>query len=513
MKRQMKIAAVVSATALLAIGASFTSMAAAKTGTWAQEDGVWYCYDKNGDVYENEFCMSNGVELYVGEDGELVTNSWVEHDGNMYYIGSAGTKTINAWKELTPYEDEDADTEWYYFGAAGKRVENTKKAIASDVYGTETFYFDGEGKVIYGWVEKTAAGYEQADGDEVVKDLIYTNERGARVEKRWFQAYEPSVNVEEDDLDGVSQKWYYAKSLGSLVNGKQNSITGATYLFNNDCEMVTGWVAADATEGFIAIDTEDVHGALSTYDAVYYTCDVDGHVKKGQWIYDYANTNWENDPDKSKYYFFIEKDGKVFVPAKASESNTCVATDANAVDFVDGEISVATDSDDIFEDSMVRIIDNNKYLFNADGQMMTGLKYFGGNYYYFGKSTDGAMKTGAQTIADSYGDEYKFYFGTEDSSEKDYIKGAGVTGNANGKLYKNGLLVTANGEYKYDLVTLTIDGKDAQFIVNKNGSIQTSKNDYKDDSEVIIDLTDVEFVKANGAKKDSIAEGEAKKNF
>ena len=66
MKRQMKIAAVVSATALLAIGASFTSMAAAKTGTWAQEDAVWYCYDKNGDVYENEFCMSNGVELYVG---------------------------------------------------------------------------------------------------------------------------------------------------------------------------------------------------------------------------------------------------------------------------------------------------------------------------------------------------------------------------------------------------------------------------------------------------------------
>ena len=52
MKRQMKIAAVVSATALLAIGASFTSMAAAKTGTWKLEDDGWYCYDKDGDVYE-----------------------------------------------------------------------------------------------------------------------------------------------------------------------------------------------------------------------------------------------------------------------------------------------------------------------------------------------------------------------------------------------------------------------------------------------------------------------------
>ena len=211
MKRQMKIAAVVSATALLAIGASFTSMAAAKTGNWKQEDGVWYCYDKNDDVYENEFCMSNGVELYVGEDGALVTNSWVEYNDAMYYIQSDGTKTVNAWKELTPYEDEEADTEWYYFGAGGKRVENAKKAIASDVYGTETFYFDGEGRVIYGWVNPIkngtkVVGYEKADSyEDGIKTLVYTNERGARVEKTWFQAYEPTVNVEEDDLDGVSQ--------------------------------------------------------------------------------------------------------------------------------------------------------------------------------------------------------------------------------------------------------------------------------------------------------------------
>ena len=65
MKRQMKIAAVVSATALLAIGASFTSMAAAKTGTWQLEDGVWYCYDKDGDVIENEFCLDGSNTVFV----------------------------------------------------------------------------------------------------------------------------------------------------------------------------------------------------------------------------------------------------------------------------------------------------------------------------------------------------------------------------------------------------------------------------------------------------------------
>ena len=61
MRKQTKIAAIVSAAALLALGASITSFAAAK-GTWMMVDGEWYCYDKNGDAYENTFCSSNGKE-------------------------------------------------------------------------------------------------------------------------------------------------------------------------------------------------------------------------------------------------------------------------------------------------------------------------------------------------------------------------------------------------------------------------------------------------------------------
>ena len=81
MRKQMKIAAVVSAAALLALGASITSFAA-QTGTWKYEDGEWYCYDRNGDVYENTFCLSNGKEFYVGDDGMMVRSSWVEYDGD-----------------------------------------------------------------------------------------------------------------------------------------------------------------------------------------------------------------------------------------------------------------------------------------------------------------------------------------------------------------------------------------------------------------------------------------------
>ena len=44
MRKQTKLVAVVSASALLALGASLTSFAASK-GTWMMVDGEWYCYD------------------------------------------------------------------------------------------------------------------------------------------------------------------------------------------------------------------------------------------------------------------------------------------------------------------------------------------------------------------------------------------------------------------------------------------------------------------------------------
>lgn len=77
-RNQSKIAAVVSAAALLALGVSMTSFAASK-GTWMMVDGERYCCDKNADAYENTFCSSNGKEYYVGEDGQLVRSDWLSN--------------------------------------------------------------------------------------------------------------------------------------------------------------------------------------------------------------------------------------------------------------------------------------------------------------------------------------------------------------------------------------------------------------------------------------------------
>ncbi|MBQ7796384.1 MAG: hypothetical protein IJ374_07490 [Lachnospiraceae bacterium] len=500
MRKQTKIAAVVSAAALLAIGASFTSMAAAKTGTWKNEDGTWYCYDKNGDVYENEFCLDGSKEFYVGDDGAVVYSSWVEHDGYMYYIQSDGSKAAGVWKWLTPYEDEDADEAWYWFTASGKRLDSDYVT-----YQGARYYFDSEGKNLTGWVDKD--NYTEADEATPIEDLVYCGEDGARVVSDWVKVYQPGVNEEEDDLDDYSQAWYYLKSLGTPTTGKASNIDGETYFFTTAGKMLTGWIGYDESAGtYASVDGENAP-ALSTqsrdYDAFYFACTVDGHAKKNKWIKEWDTENWyDADPDVSKKWFWIEKDGKVFLP----DVNT--ATASNAVDFEDGSLGVAAQAAATPSNVEFKTINNEIYAFDIDGEMISGLQMINGDVYYFGGSNDGARKTGAQTIADDSGESYKFYFGTED--DNGYKKGVGITGAKNGKLYEDGLLVTAT-DYKYEVVTVDTDLGTGKFIVNKSGSIQTSKKVYEDDGYFVIcadDATghnpDVKFNTTTGVLKGSV---------
>ena len=144
--------------------------------------------------------------------------------------------------------------------------------------------------------------------------------------------------------------------------------------------------------------------------------------------------------------------------------------------------------------------------------MKSGLVAFGGEIYYFGGAQDGAMKTGAQTIADAYGEGYKFYFGTEDDELKGYQRGVAVTGAKNGYLYVNGKLEVADNGYKFDVVNVDTnnDGDlDATFIINTKGRIMTSDDDYTDDGYTIADASDCTFVTTGATvRKGSIVSGD-----
>ncbi|MBT9792551.1 hypothetical protein GPL02_06335 [Clostridium sp. MCC334] len=420
MRKQTKIAAVVSAAALLALGASITSFAAAK-GTWMMVDGEWYCYDKNGDVYENTFCSSNGKEYYVGDDGMLVRSSWVEYDGDYYFVNSSGAKITNDWRLTTPYEDEDADEEWFYFQSTGKRADNKKI-----LYKGSTFFFDADGKMLTGWVT--------ADGTQVVNeeneiDTSYTffcDETGARVESAWVYTTSPATADDDADAD---EYWYYLKSSGKVATGKQANVKGQAFIFGDKAnenlgQMLTGWVAefdnktADKDDDYyIEIDGETESYAVNNeniadvYYCLYDEDKADGHVQKNKWIKTWRPEDaYDEDEDEDKFWYWVEKDGKVYIPEKA---------DADAYKYALGDGTLEIKNEEKQFGIAKKKINSKDYFFNMAGEMVNNFidvvstkdtKVIDLGMHYFGGSDDGSMKTGSQSIKDDNGDTYKFYF-------------------------------------------------------------------------------------------------------
>jgi len=489
MRKQTKIAAVVSAAALLALGASITSFAASR-GTWAMTDGEWYCYDKNGDPYTDTFCVSNGKDYYVGEDGALVRSSWVDYAEGIYFVNSSGAKITSDWRLATPYEDDSADEEWYYFKSSGKRAENTKV-----VYKGHTYYFDQDGKMLTGWVT-----YESGNSNQSVDEsngfeennTYYCDETGARVESDWVYTTAPGVTDDDADAD---EYWYYLKSNGKAATGKQNNVKGQTYFFDDEGVMLDGWVAkvsSGSDSEYMEIDDEDDDWHISNpdFEAVYYCGgSSDGHMKKNKWIHQLAP--WDDGgEDEDKNWYWIKKNGEVFrATAAASSSNAYTGT---KYDFEEGKLTLADDEDQ-FKDKLVEKLNINGkyYYFDKDGAMINGFAMLEGYMYYFGGDNDGAMKTGSQNVRDDTDETYKFYFGTKTSN-----KGQGVSKKQGGKLYYYGMLIEAD-DYKYEVVFVPEAGDlpDRYYIVNQNGSIQHSAKEYKEDDVIVIDASDVTFDK------------------
>ena len=475
MRKQTKIAAVVSAAALLALGASITSFAAAK-GTWMMVDGEWYCYDKNGEAYENKFCSSNGKEYYVGDDGQLVRSAWVDgDDGDKYFVNSSGAKITNDWRLTTPCDDDSADEEWYYFQSNGKMAANKKIT-----YKGKTYYFDTDGKMLTGWVttgEGTSA-VNEANGYE--KDhTFYCDETGARVEGAWVKDTKPGTSDDDADED---EHWYYLKkTTGKPATGKQANVNGQIYIFNDQAEMLYGWVAKIASGSnatWEQLNEEDNERAMNANDIEVYYCgdEDDGHAKKNKWAKTWLPEDKKEESDDMKWFWF-DKNGKLY-------RTEATASNAIQYDFKDGVVTPKKNDDGTNKEFAVskKKVNSKDYWFRKDGAMLSKFYMVDGKMYYFGGGDDGAMKTGSQAIKDDNGDTYKFYFGTKTGN-----KGQGITGNQGNKLYYYGMLIQAD-DYKYQLASIEdAAGKTHTFIINANGSIQHSKNtEYKEDGDWLI---------------------------
>lgn len=246
--------------------------------------------------------------------------------------------------------------------------------------------------------------------------------------------------------------------------------------------MLYGWVLDTDTNSDSKADIFVETKAFDDFQAAGHICFCgtkdQGYAKKNTWIKTWASEDFaDTDDDNDQYWFWINKNGEVFATAST----------ANAVTFVDGDIAKFTTSNTDYKIA-IKGINNKTYAFKENGQMWSGLVDIDGTgVQYFGKSTDGAMKKGSVIIEDANEYEFKFFFG-EKTDDYGYVEGVAVTGQADGKLYNNGLLVTTDEKCK------VVELNNVKYLIDADGDIRTSKKKYVNDSDVeILDATVTDF--------------------
>lgn len=514
MRKQTKLVAVLSTAALLAIGASMTSFAA--TG-WAEEDGTWVYYNRDGERATDQWKKSGNNWYWLNSDGEMAIDQLIEDGDNYYYVDINGVMAANQWVAIDNEDagqDNEPDHYWYYFQANGKALTNgdNDKVSLKTVNGKK-YAFDDEGKMLFGWVdENSAERVDNTDGDGFKEGIYYFGgEDDGAMTVGWLQldiTYDEATNDDykytaaafNDDEDQT--RWFYFKSNGKKIYAedgdrtKDKTINGRKYAFDQYGAMVAEWSIDEDDLGnggiasfssAIASTSEVVTGkaADSKYTQAwkYFNSVEDGsRVSKG-WFKvvsaEYINEEKYNDDEDAWYYadgsgnlyagefktikgkkYAFRNDGRMLSGLKFILDNG----NDNLTVYADDDSTYGFDNEDDFLDNAVDFYEPNGY-----------------KCYYFGGDDDGAMRTNKTTVPFD-GDNYNFYFEKSGGS-----KGAGVTGEKDNKLYQSGMLLKADSDDKYivvEKVTTTENGKttttytkldDAKDFLNAAGVVSTDE--------------------------------------
>lgn len=474
MRKQTKLVAVLSTAALLALGASMSSFAA--TG-WQEENGTWVYYDKNGDKETEKWEKSGDNWFYLNEDGEMATDVIVEYNDNYYYVDENGSMVANKWVsvENADYDGDNEDepsNHWYYFGANGKAYKsstNSNSANFKTINGKK-YIFDDEGKMLYGWIGEDGERKTGDDAWEAGNGVYYcgTENDGAQAIGWSFIDIKDS-NYESEGV-GLSSKnvfddedqtrWFYFKSNGKkMTSEKGKTINGKKYSFDENGRMNAEWVNWKTTPSTASAAAGD---AAYSKGFRYYGSPEDGaRVTKGWFqVVPDSYLNQDDYDDDATNWYYSNKDGELTTKKLETINGKKYAFDEYGV-MQDGLkfIKLGTDNKTIVDikkgdsDSSHKFDTTDDFRDNA--AYWENLEY---NLYYFGSGDDGSMKTSKQTVTID-GDSHSFLF--QKSGGK---KGAGKTGVDSKKYYQSGMLMKADKDDKYAVLSIVKDGSTIKSI-------------------------------------------------
>ena len=550
MRKQTKLVAVLSASALLAMGASMTSFAA--TG-WTQEDGVWYYYDRDGSYVTDEWKKSGNYWFWLDDDGEMATDMLVEDDDDYYYVDVNGVMVTNRWVAVDNEDagDEDEpDQYWYYFqsnGKAYKGSDNSSTTKFKTINGKK-YAFDDEGRMLYGWVSNDG---ERQTGDDDWTDAVYylgdENDGAMATGWRLISITDDSWDEDDDTFDEDQDRYFYFKSNGKRYENTDTdkefvvkTINGKKYGFDDNGRMVVEWNVATTvgTQG----------EATYTREWSYFSSPEDGARKTKGWFKVIPDEDLDSEKydDAEDYWYYADGNGELY----ANEIKTIngrkyafneygrmldglmliqfdTTTNSSGVEVASTKDIVASYEDDDAdynfetEDDLDATI--QKIIEQGDAGHMS--------FMYFGDADDGSVKTGKQSI-DIDGDKIDFEFnksGSKKGQGRNEVDKSDKVAYAMGKKYKadsdnkyeiilelkNGVLVSLTTEDYVNLITgdpettyksngdednmyyfgkdgqkapTVYDGQDIEntWVVNTSGSLVKTKSKCKDGDDYII---------------------------
>lgn len=507
MRKQTKIAAIVSAAALLAIGASMTSFAA--TG-WQEENGTWVYYDRSGELVTGDWAKSGDKWFYLNDDGEMATDAIIEHNENVYYVDVNGVMVTNRWVEV---ENEDVDDEnapatvWYYFQNNGKgyKAPNSGKTAFKTINGKK-YAFDADGKMLFGWVNEFAQRLTDDGAWEEATYFLGDSNDGAQVSSDWRHI--AVVDAQADDEDQTY--WFYFGANGKKYAKPltqaglfEKTINGRRYTFDVNGKMLSEWVWTASPASTDAANYK------------FFSSPEDGARKTKGWFRVMPNSKFDFDNseegDANDKWYYADGKGKLYTSAVKSINGKKYAFNEKGA-MLSGLLAVSFTGNTATFDKIDTEDKVDRYTKVGTTMTFTGKD----GIYLFGEEvSDGSMKTGINTV-NIDGNSYSFNFRNSGAS-----KGLAYNGKQNKAYYVNGRKVMADADNRFAAFEVTSDGKVVQKIEdsttlvlpiannNRRGELEYTgdKNAYVNTVKInpankLVVLTTTGAIVGSGTKKD-----------
>ena len=466
MRKQTKIAALISAAAVLSVGGAMTAFAA--TG-WQQENGTWVYYNRNEEKVTEQWQKSGDYWYYLDDNGEMAVDSLIDDNDSTYYVDVNGVMVTNRWVAV---DNENAGDEnepnqwWYYFGANGKaykRSDSSTSDVSLKTINGKKYTFNTDGKMQYGWVKDGETQHDDNAWQEA--DYYFGDENDGAMAEGWKEIsitddqaaeLQPGDNYWEED----QTRWFYFKASGKKEkNATGKTINGRKYGFDEYGRMNAGWIT-EATASNASKKDGGSQG-IATYSNTFmnYSTPEDGARHTKGWFkttpgYYLQKNKYE---DGSDYWYYADNNGKLVTNEIKTINGKKYAFDeygrmmtgfvvlqmeGNAVGsgYSSKNIVQKVDSDNAYdtEDNFDAFVAANRATFTS-GELRT---------YFFGGSDDGSMKTGKQSV-ELDGEKLTFEFEKNGSN-----KGAGIIGMDDHKFYIGGKLAMAGNDNKIEVVVL-----------------------------------------------------------